>query len=142
MQTETANIPATVTESKSKSVKPDFGNGKHSPLMAECYHDAQTVFGLESPKAEKLARQIASDYGAAMSGASVKMKSVKIGKANEDGKVTVSEAASRVKGVTLTHALLALTALKYAGDAGNHGFSFGQTKWEPVKPLKDYFDSL
>lgn len=117
---------------------PDFGSGRYSALMLECYNDAKTVFKLDDTKAEKLARQIASDFGAVMASAPVETR---LGKQNKDGKITLSEAA-KVKGVTITNALFAMKALRFAGDAGVNGFSFGQTAWKPVKSLAEYLNSL
>ena len=121
-----------------KATKPDFGNGRYSALMEEVWHDSQTVFKLESEKAEKLARQIASDLGAIMANQPV---SVKMGKVNNDGKLTISEAC-KVKGITLTNNIYVLRALFYAGDAGKHGFSFGDTIWQPAMGLADILEKL
>lgn len=117
----------------------EFGNGRYSALMEECFKDSQTVFKLTPKQADKLARMIASDYGSAMANSPVDVKRIKA--ANKDGKITLAE-ASKVKGVTLTNALYALTALQYCGEAGKHGFSFALTGWKPVKALQDYFESL
>lgn len=121
-----------------KLVAPDFGEGRYSALMEECFNDSMTVFKLEQPKAEKLARQIASDLGAIMASAPV---GVKLGKPNKDNKITISEAA-KIKGVTMTWTLFALKALQYAGEAGKHGFSFGQTQWKPTEKFAKYLSEL
>lgn len=117
----------------------EFGNGRYSALMEESFRDAQSVFKLTEKQADKLARMIASDYGSAISNSPVDVKRIKA--ANKDGKITLAEAA-KVKGVTLTNALFALMALQYAGEAGKHGFSFGNTGWKVSKPLADYFEQL
>ncbi len=117
---------------------PEFGTGRYSALMEECFRDAQTVFGLSLKPAEKLARQIASDVGAIMASASV---SIKLGKINKDGKLTIAE-ASKLKGVTMTNALGALKALHFAAEAGTNGFSFTGTKWKPVAWLQKYLADL
>lgn len=136
-------ITQPVTRSKVVKHKPDFGNGRYTPLMEEIYRDSQGVFGLSEAKAEKLSKQIASDFGAVMSSVSFNLSAVKMGsKLSKDGKLTIGEAASKVKNVTITNALFALRALKYAGDAGQNGFLFNDTEWAPVKALKDYFDTL
>lgn len=121
-----------------KSTKPDFGKGKYSALMQEVYHDAQIVFNISAQASEKLARQVASDIGASMANQPV---SIKLGKVNDNGQLTISEAC-KVKGVIMTNAIYALRAIKYADEAGKNGFSFGGTKWEPVKDLADYLLSL
>jgi len=133
MATDTAN--ATRIESH---VQPDFGTGRYSALMGEVYDDAQIIFKLTPEKAEKLARQVASDVGAIMASASV---SIKLGKVNKDGKLTIAEAA-KLKGVTLTNTLYALKALHFAAEAGMNGFNWKYTQWCPVQGLKDYFEKL
>lgn len=131
----TAVVTAPVT---SKVHKPDFGNGRYSPLKEEVWHDSQVVFNISSEAAEKLANQIASDLGAVMANSPVK---VKLGKINDDGKMTISEAC-KVKGITMTNPLTALKALHFAGEAGKNGFSFGNTKWAPMQGLQTYLLSL
>jgi len=119
--------------------KPDFGEGRYSPLMEECWKDAQTIFGLESAKAEKLARNIANEFGAWMATKALSLNDVKIGKTGKDGKITLGEAAMKVKGATLTHALLALKALKFANESMANGFVRNETQWMPNASLQDYF---
>ena len=134
-------MPVTVIApivTQEKSAKPDFGNGRYSPLMEEVYHDSMTVFGLESAKAEKLAHNIANELGAIMSSRPVE---VRLGKVNKDGKLTISEAC-KLKGFTMTNPIYALKALHYAGESGINGFSFANTKWSPSKGLNDYLSSL
>lgn len=130
-----ANIE-TVTDSTQAI---SFGEGRYSPLMAESFKDAKAIFGLSDKAAEKLARQIGSDFGAAMRGT---IASTKLGKAiTKDGKVTLSEAAKQ-KGVTLTNALSALRALDYANGAVKMGFNRNQTKWSVNKELGEYLETL
>lgn len=138
---ETSNTQSTTdnnSKPEAKAVKPDFGNGRYSSLMSECYRDLQSKFGLEASKAEKVARQIGSDYGAEMRFAEV---TTKIGKSTKDGKVTLSE-AGKVKGASLTYPLLAMRALQWIAEAGKNGVSWGETQWKPSKPLTEYFESL
>lgn len=117
----------------------DFGMGRYSALMGECFRDAKIVFQLSEEKADKLARQIASDFGAALSSSPVGIGRIK--SVNKDGKITLSEAA-KIKGVTLTSALYALMGLQYAAEAGKFGFSFGNTQWKVAKHLTEYFEKL
>jgi hypothetical protein len=131
MTTITEKTQAATTTTATQ--KPDFGNGRYSALMEEVWHDSQSVFGIDSAKAEKLARQVSTDVGVIMASATVK---VKLGKLNDDGKLTISEAC-KVKSVTMTDAVFALKALHYAGEAGKNGMSFGFTKWHPTKELKE-----
>lgn len=137
MNTETLVKPANEIINTTKSV--DFGNGRYSPLMIESYKDSQAIFGLTEKAAEKLARQIGSDFGAAMRGT---IATAKIGKAlSKDGKITLAEAA-KAKGVTATNALMALRAMDYANGAIKFGFNRNETKWQSVKELADYLASL
>jgi hypothetical protein len=130
-----SNVTAQSVEVK---VKPDFGNGRYSALMEEVFHDGQTVFNLSSEKSEKLAKAIATELGSIMASQRV---DVKLGKANKDGKLTISEAC-KLKGFTITRPIGALRALHYAADAGKNGFSFANTKWQPVAWLTEYFTEL
>lgn len=138
-EVKTQNVPEVKVN---QPVLGDFGNGRYSALAKEAYRDAKQVFRLSDEKADKLARQIASDFGACASRGIITMKSAKVSKVNDDGKVTVSEAGSKVKNCASTNALLALRALKFAGEAGDSGILFGTTVWAPCKQLVEYFDIL
>lgn len=139
-QTQSTNQTDNTSASAQPSapVKPDFGNGRYSPLMEEVYNDAQVVFGITPVQAEKLARGIATELGAIMASAPVE---VRLGKLSKDGKLTIAE-ASKLKGFTLTYNIAALRALHYAGDAGKHGFSFGATKWRTAGSLAKMLSEL
>lgn len=102
-----------------------FGDGRYSPLMQELFTDAKRVLGLSPEVADKLARRIGSDYGAIMSsGATTGIKHVTIGKVNKDGKVTVKEAATSVKGVALSRPLQVLKAICYINEAAKSFVNF------------------
>lgn len=144
MQTATLdNVSNTIPQ-----VKPllpeigEFGNGRYSPLAGECYKDIKSVFGLDDKPADKLARMIASDFGSAVSQGKVTMKSAKVGKISDDGKVTLTEAANKVKNITMTDALYCLKALKYAKEAGDNGFVWGKTKWQVNDHIAKFLGQL
>lgn len=121
------------------TTKPNFGTGRYSALMEESWSDAQVIFGLDTTKAEKLARQIASDFGAIMANARV---DARIGKAiNKNGKTTLSEAA-KIKNVTVTNALFAMRAIAWANEMGKFGFIWADSKLAVGKSLTEYFDTL
>lgn len=122
-----------------KTNKPDFGNGRYSAFMQEAFEDAKHIFGLTPEQAEKLSRQMASEFGAIMANSPVKPK---VGKPNDDGKVTLGEAVKKVKGVTMTPALSAMRALDYANEAVKNGFSRNSTEWKPVEALATFLVSL
>lgn len=131
------NAPqSTITDKQAR--KPEFGNGRYSAFIKESWTAAQTIFGLSSEEAEKLAKQMASDFGAHMAKAPI---TVKLGAVNKDGKMTLSE-ASKVKGVIMTDALMAMKALAFASDAEKNGFSYGETAWQPKPELAEYLASL
>lgn len=133
------NTQATVDQKQQTTTIGMFGNGRYSPLMLECYRDSQVVFKLDEAQADKLARAIARDFGAAMTNAPV---DAKVGKAvNKDGQVTLSEAA-KLKNITITNPLFALRALQYAADAGKFGFSWKLTEWSAGGTFKEYLESL
>jgi len=122
---EVKDMPATTN--KVEIVTKPFGDGRYSRLMENCYDQILVVFPQFNPEqAIKVAKQIGSDFGAAIKHAQV---DAKIGKSiNSDGKVGLSEAA-KVKGVQLTDALYVMHALNFAGDAGKYGFSWKHTKF-------------
>lgn len=128
-----------ITTPKIDSTKAvDFGNGRYSPLMTESFKSAKTVFGFDDTQAERLARQIGSDFGAAMRDT---IASSKIGKAlSKDGKVSLSEAA-KCK-TTVTNALLAMRALQFASEAGKYGFSYGKTDWIANEEFQKVLDTF
>lgn len=128
----------TQSATKKQVTQIDFGNGRYSPLMSESFKDAKVIFGLNDKSAEKLARQIGSDFGAAMQNT---IAASKIGKAlSKDGKVTLSEAAKSK--VTVTNALLLMRAMAYCNEAGKFGFSFGKTEWKLTDELQKVLDGF
>jgi len=127
-------IPATNTETK----RPDFGQGRFAFEMNRLYDASQKLFGFTEAQAEKFARQAASDAGAVLKNANATLK---VGKANPDGKATISD-ASKAKGVTLTNALLIVHSISWIDDAGKHGVSYGKTKWLLIPELQKYVDGL
>lgn len=132
---QTSQLDNTATDNT-----PDFGNGRYSPLMLECWKDAQIILGLESEPAERLSRMIGSEYGALASTASVTMSSVTFGKAGKDGKVTIKEAASKIKGVQLTYPLAFLRAMNWANEAGTVGFNRAGTTFKLNDKYTEWLD--
>ncbi len=133
-----STVATETAPSQSKATKPDFGQGRYSGLMHEVFDDSQTVFHLSAEKAEKLARSIATEIGAVMASSKV---SIRLGKVSKENTLTIREAAS-IKGILVTPNIATLRALLYAGEAGKHGFSFGNTKWTPTEDLGKYISSL
>lgn len=114
----------------------DFGNGRYSPLMRESFKAAKTIFKFNEAQAEQLARQIGSDFGAAMRDT---IASSKISKSlSKDGKVSLSEAA-KCK-TTATDSLMAMRALQFASEAGKFGFSYGKTSWTATEEFQKILD--
>ena len=134
----TTSEPITNNSKQDSTHAIDFGSGRYSPLMLECFKDAKVIFGLPSEKAEKLARQIGSDFGAAIREVQVDGRISK--SLSKDGKVTLSEAA-KIK-VTQTNALGAMRAMQYANDSTKAGFVRNTTKWQVSEQLKEYFNTL
>lgn len=119
--------------------EPSFGDGRYSPLMRECYKDAQLILKLHPEQAEKLARLIGTEYGAIMAGVGVGMSGVKFGKANKDMQVTISEAATKVKNVTLSPAMTCLRAMAWANECGKFGFVRSSWDVEVMPRLQEWF---
>ena len=127
MNTTLEPTNATIKQQNAEATKDiNFGAGRMSHLMTESFKDAKRIFKLDDKQAEKLARQIGSDYGAAEQRGIV---TGKLGKANKDNLVTVAT-SSKVKGVHLTPALTVLYAIQFANEAGKYGFIAGTTEWK------------
>lgn len=109
--------PATSQPKQAKTI--DFGNGKYSPLMRECFQDLQRIFGCSEQVAETVAKDIGREYGALMSNhTTVGVGKVKIGKLNADGQfTTVKEAASSIKKVNATPCLQVLQVIAWLNDS-------------------------
>jgi hypothetical protein len=136
MQT-TLETPATETQSE-KSI--DFGSGRYSPLMRESFNDAKRLFKLDTKAAEKLARQIGSDFGAAMRQDGIEAKASIGRKVSKNGEVSLKD-ASKVK-CAETFALLAMRAMAYMNEASQFGLVSGTTKWALGEQLEEYFLGL
>ena len=113
-----------------------FGNGRFSALMSESFKDCKRIFRMDDTHAERIAKQIGSDYGAAESSGII---TGKLGKANKDMKVTVASSC-KVKNVQLTFALTVLYAIQYANEASKYGFVSGTTEWKPNDNLTAALD--
>lgn len=124
----TENAPAPV-ENKPTIVVGEFGAGRYSSLMLECFHDAQLIFQLEEDRADKLARLVGSEVGAIMARSTVGIASMTVSKSSKDGKVNIKEAASKVKGVNLSWPLFALRTMSYVNGLGDHGILRGKLTW-------------
>lgn len=118
--------------------RPNFGNGRFASAMGKLYDESQALLAFTPQQAEKFARQAASDAGSVLQNASA---SIKIGKANADGKASIED-ASKVKGITLTNSLHVVRALQWIGDAGKNGISYGKTAWQLSPPLAKYAEGL
>ena len=107
-------MSTTATEVK---VEREFGAGRYSHLMEECYHDAQRVFGIAEDVAFRLAQAICRDYGAAMASGNI---TGKIGKISSEQRCTLSEAA-KVKNVFATNSLRLMRAMQWANECKANG---------------------
>lgn len=115
-----------------------FGAGRFSPQMESLYESACNLFSMTEAQADKFARQAAADAGDVLRNASA---SFKVGKANKDGKASITD-ASKMKGVHLTNALNIVRAIQWAEEAGKNGVSYGFTEWKLTPELQKYVDGL
>ena len=140
MPTTVLEKPVTNNTAQSEvvSVKPDFGNGRYSAEMERIWKGCKALLGIASDKAEKIARQAATDAGNAMKQCSAELR---VSKASKDGKVTLNDAA-KLKGVTMTNALSIVRSLQWIDDAGKNGISYSKTEWKVVQPVQEWIDSL
>lgn len=138
MSQETLEKPAQ-KEKSTETMKPNFGNGRYSPEMERLYVEMQKLFGIPEKKAEKIARQIGSDFGALMKNS---VAEISVGKATKDGKASIGETVSKLKGVTVTHPLAIVRAIQWLKDAGKNYVSYGHTQWQLVEPLRVWVEEL
>ncbi len=136
---DTNVITPSVVNAKSKLG--DFGLGKYSPLMGECFRDLKRCFKLSDQVADAVARRIGSDFGAIAGTGAVGLNRVKVGKFNSDDKCTVKEAANAVKNVSGTNGLRALRALAYLNEAGKHEIDSIENA-KPSEVLAEWFKGL
>lgn len=121
-----------------KSTKPDFGQGKYSAMMDSIWTQSQKVYGLSPVVAEMFARALATEIGAAMANETAKLK---LGKVSSGGKVSITE-TSQLKGIICTNTILAYKGLLWTAEAGKNGISYGNTSWEVIPQIQEYFDKL
>jgi hypothetical protein len=133
-----SNSANTSSSDTAKSKGPDFGKGRFSGEMERIYLGLIARFELPADKAEKIARQAASDAGEILANVSA---SFKVSKVSKDGKVSITDAA-KAKGVTVTNALMIARALQWIDDCPQNGVSFGFTKWKLSAPLQAYVDEM
>lgn len=129
----------TTLENTVHTQRPNFGEGRFSAEMERIYNACIKLFGLDESKAEKIARQAASDAGAALKAASASL-SVSAAR-GKDKTVTISD-ASKVKGVTLTNALAVVRAIQWIDDAGKNFVSYGFTGWKLAPQVQEWIDGL
>jgi hypothetical protein len=126
-------------QSNAKQAEISFGNGRYSLAMKELYQDSQRIFKLTSDKAEKVARQFGSDFGAYMRDAEV---SVKLGKkVNDNGQLTLGESC-KVKGCAETFSIAIARAVAYANEALKHNISVVNTQWHLAEKFVKWIDGL
>lgn len=148
--TTTQNAPVPATASVNNPISQvkigDFGNGRYSPLQGEIFKDVKDFFGLSEKAADKVARRCARDFGDVMANhTTIGLAQVKTGKINKDGKLTIGEAASKVKNVTQTYGILVIRMLNYINDSDMFGIDNNRnkgTKWQPVQQLTEWFAKL
>lgn len=139
MQTVIEKVDGQATQTTNPTPKSRFGSGTYSNLGQECFSDLKRIFGMTEDVAEIAAKRIMSDVGAVMSQANREMK---VGKANKDGKVTVKESVTAMKGQTMTMSLYCLRAINFANDASNHGLDMTGIVWSADEKLNEWFDGL
>lgn len=116
----------------------DFGKGRYSPLMEDCYRVMVKYLKLDEAHANKLAKLVGVDFGEAMKQAEVNGK---VSKPNKDNKVNLSE-SGKLKGITATYPISLKHALQWIDEANTHGVSIGLTKWELNESLSKWADEM
>lgn len=118
-------------------VAPTF-TGRYAQQQEGLFKQSVKLFGFTPRMAEKFARQAAQDAATAFNNAPANFK---VGKVNDDGKATISDAAKQ-KGVSLTNALNLVRAIQWIDDAGKNGVSYGNTVWKLKPELQKYADEV
>jgi len=116
----------------------DFGKGRYSPLMEDCYRVMVKYLKLDEAHANKLAKLIGTDFGQAMQQAEVNGK---VSKPSKDGKINLSE-SGKLKGLTATNPLSLKHALQWIDEANTHGVSIGLTKWQLNEALTEWVTDM
>lgn len=129
---------ATKQNANQETTKPDFGQGRYSAEAERVWRQCQDVLGIASDVAERIARRAVSDAGEVFKQASATLK---VSKVSKDGKVTLAD-ASKVKGITVTNALMIIRTLDWIDEAGKNGISYGHTKWVLTPPLVEWVDEI
>ena len=133
---ETA-IETTETKLKNQPAIGDFGAGRYSGLQNEIFSDAQRLFGLDEVQADKLSRYMGRELGAIFAGSTVGYDSFKLSKINKDGKMTITEAASKIKGATFSYAVAFLQTLAWANQAVKVGCEIGSVSFTLSEQYKE-----
>ena len=125
---ETLDKPTTATklQVQNESTEPQLGKGRYSNEMERLFNQAQELLGFTPAQAEKFARQAGADAGSALKNS---VATIRVSKANADGKATISD-ASKLKGVTLTNSLAIVRAIQWIADAEKNFVSYGNTSWK------------
>lgn len=119
-------------------VNPDFGQGRYSAEMERIYKACMSRFGIESKRAERIARQAGADAGAVFRNSEA---TIAVSKSTKDGKITISD-ASKVKGVTVTNALAVVRAIQWINEAGKNFVNYGHTKWKLSVNVQEWIDEM
>lgn len=119
----------------------EFG-GKYANACNEVYTFLTKQYGLDAAKSHKIAHMFACEHGAAMKNATSE-HDFKTGKRSKEGKLTLKETvSSTAKNVNATAAMEIAHAIQWAGDAGKHGMSFGNTEWSFNDELTKWINEL
>jgi hypothetical protein len=116
----------------------DFGDGPFSKLMENYFGLSQKLLKLSEAKAEKYARQLASDLGAIHKNLKF---DVTAGKPNKDMLRKVGMAGKSGL-MVVPPSVNVLIALQWMEDAGKNNVSYGHTTWKLVPSLNDWLNEL
>lgn len=118
----------------------DFGDANFSLIGETVYHDMHKLFGYSCKEANRIAHFVMREIGAVFSNQKFTLADVKTGKLNKDGKVTLSFAAQKAKGIAMNDALSILQLVQWLNPDSKLGVNQETIRCELSKTMRDICD--
>lgn len=135
MNTQVATVE-TVETTPAKSTKVDFGSGRYSKVMFSLYSDAKNYLGIDSKKAERLARSFGAELGRL---SQAEVKEIKFGKLGKNGDISLKEVCESIK-LTVTPAISIAKVINVVDSARSQGLKYAGTRIELDDRLTEWLN--